>query len=322
MNNAYDYGYYYEDCVVQLNPVTRASTDVWSNGGNGWASMGQITGNATGIYFRTGGAIVELSYSLTPTVSTLVSSSNLADPSDGFTAAGNYLYAVTDSGTAIRRYDATTGAMTLVAGTPGTTGYADGSYYSAWFSSPGALVSDGEGRLYVADTNNNRLRTITQASPQPDPNPGLAPGLTTTLSLNQGTVSTFAGSGTATNADGTGTSAGFNSPRGEAIIGNTLYVLDADAIRAVSTSNGAVSTIVGPASSGGGNYTDSSNPAGVTFDNPSSLTTDGVYLYFVDNGNIRRTDPATGATTTVFGAGYTGCGGSFTGLTEGADGNL
>ncbi len=322
LNNAYDYGYYYEDCVVQLNPVTRASTDVWSNGGNGWASMGQITGNATGIYFRTGGAIVELSYSLTPTVSTLVSSSNLADPSDGFTAAGNYLYAVTDSGTAIRRYDATTGAMTLVAGTPGTTGYADGSYYSAWFSSPGALVSDGEGRLYVADTNNNRLRTITQASPQPDPNPGLAPGLTTTLSLNQGTVSTFAGSGTATNADGTGTSAGFNSPRGEAIIGNTLYVLDADAIRAVSTSNGAVSTIVGPASSGGGNYTDSSNPAGVTFDNPSSLTTDGVYLYFVDNGNIRRTDPATGATTTVFGAGYTGCGGSFTGLTEGADGNL
>ena len=322
LNNAYDYGYYYEDCVVQLNPVTRASTDVWSNGGNGWASMGQITGNATGIYFRTGGAIVELSYSLTPTVSTLVSSSNLADPSDGFTAAGNYLYAVTDSGTAIRRYDATTGAMTLVAGTPGTTGYADGSYYSAWFSSPGALVSDGEGRLYVADTNNNRLRTITQASPQPDPNPGLAPGLTTTLSLNQGTVSTFAGSGTATNADGTGTSAGFNSPRGEAIIGNTLYVLDADAIRAVSTSNGAVSTIVGPASSGGGNYTDSSNPAGVTFDNPSSLTTDGVYLYFVDNGNIRRTDPATGATTTVFGAGFvSGCGDAVA-VTEGADGDL
>ena len=68
-----------------------------------------------------------------------------------------------------------------------------------------------------------------------------------------------------------------------------------------SLTNGAVSTIVGPASSGGGNYTDSSNPANVTFDNPSSLTTDGIYLYFVDNGNIRRTDPATGATTTVLG---------------------
>ena len=83
---------------------------------------------------------------------------------------------------------------------------------------------------------------------------------------------------------------------------------------------GAVSTIVGPASSGGGNYTDSSNPANVTFDNPASLTTDGTYLYFVDNGNIRRTDPATGATTTVCGTstavGVLHC------VTDGADGNL
>ena len=79
LNNAYDYGYYYEDCVVQLNPADTGIDARLSNGGNGWASMGQITGNATGIYFRTGGAIVELSYSLTPTVSTLVSSSILAD---------------------------------------------------------------------------------------------------------------------------------------------------------------------------------------------------------------------------------------------------
>ena len=33
------------------------------------------------------------------------------------------------------------------------------------------------------------------------------------------------------------------------------------------------------------------------------------YLYFVDNGNIRRTDPATGATTTVFAGGLTVPGG-------------
>ena len=137
-----------------------------------------------------------------------------------------------------------------------------------------------------------------------------------------GPVSTFAGSGTATNTDGTGTSAAFNAPSGEAIIGNTLYVLDADAIRAVSLTTGGVSTIVGPASSGGSAYTDSSNPADVTFDNPASLTTDGIYLYFVDNGNIRRTDPATGATTTVFATANGSWGSLLLWLTEGADGNL
>ena len=67
---------------------------------------------------------------------------------------------MTDSGTAIRRYDATTGAMTLVAGTASTTGYLDGSYYSAWISDPQAVVSDGEGTLYVADTGNNRIRSV------------------------------------------------------------------------------------------------------------------------------------------------------------------
>ena len=115
-----------------------------------------------------------------------------------------------------------------------------------------------------------------------------------TLSIGEGWVSTFAGSGTAANTDGTGTSAAFNSPRGEAIIGNTLYVLDADAIRAVNMTTGAVSTVVGPASSGSGAYADSANPADVSFETPSSLTSDGRYLYFVDAGNIRRTDPDDG----------------------------
>ena len=96
-----------------------------------------------------------------------------------------------------------------------------------------------------------------------------------TLSIGEGSVSTFAGSGTAANTDGTGTSAAFNSPRGEAIIGNTLYVLDADAIRAVNMTTGAVSTVVGPASSGSGAYADSANPADVSFETPSSLTSDG-----------------------------------------------
>jgi RHS repeat-associated protein len=300
--------------LVQINPTTDATDTVTTTGG--WMSSGQISSNSTALYVRTnGGSIYRIPYS-TFTPSMLTSNSVLSDDDDGFTAAGNYLYAVTNSGTAISRYDATTGTMSPVAGSSGTSGYLDGTYYSGWISDPQALVSDGQGTLYVADTNNNRIRAVTEANPQPDPSPGLSSGLTTTLSINEGSVSTFAGSGAANNADGSGTSAAFNSPRGEAIIANTLYVLDADAIRAVNLSSKAVTTLAGPGSSGGSNYTDSSNPADVTFDNPASLTTDGVYLYFVDNGSIRRTNATTGATTTV------ACGNIYLYVTEGADGML
>ena len=146
-------------------------------------------------------------------------------------------------------------------GDPGDDWLPDGSYYSAWFSDARALVSDGEGTLYVADTATTVLSDDHRPLPSLTRTPALHQAAHDHHSpITQGTVSTFAGSGTATNTDGTGTSAAFNSPRGEAIIGNTLYVLDADAIRAVSLTNGAVSTIVGPASSGGGNYTDRRTP--------------------------------------------------------------
>ncbi|MGD0441885.1 MAG: hypothetical protein ABSB52_14825, partial [Acidimicrobiales bacterium] len=171
--------------VVQIDPTTGATMAVASD--LGYYDLGQITD---------GDSILEIPYS-TMTSSTLVTSSVLSNYDGGFTAAGSYLYAATDSGTDVRRYDATTGATTLVAGSPGTYGYDDGSYYSGWFNGAQALVSDGQDTLYVADTGNNRIRAITEASPQPDTNPGLSSGLTTTLLLDQGTVSTFAGSGTA-----------------------------------------------------------------------------------------------------------------------------
>jgi RHS repeat-associated protein len=74
----------------------------------------------------------------------------LSNYDGGFTAAGSYLYAVTNSGTAVTRYDSTTGA----------TGSATGPDYSGWLSSPGALVSDGQGTLYVANTGDNRIDQI------------------------------------------------------------------------------------------------------------------------------------------------------------------
>jgi len=120
LNNAYDYGYYYEDCVVQLNPVTRASTDVWSNGGNGWASMGQITAMPRDLFPHRGrhcrALLLVDTHSLNPCL--LLQSRR---PERRLHRRGQLPLCVTDSGTAIRRYDARRGNDPR-SGTPGRPG--------------------------------------------------------------------------------------------------------------------------------------------------------------------------------------------------------
>ena len=141
---------------------------------------------------------------------------------------------------------------------------------------------------------------------------------TNTVSIDPGVVSTLAGSGSFANVDGTGGAAAFALPVGVAMVGSSLYVLDVNAIRVVDPSTGAVSTLAGPG--GACHYGDSSIAAQVSFCDPTGLTTDGSFLYFVDESNIRRTDLSTGATTTVVSGNSTV--GSYVGVTEGADGYL
>ncbi|MFY8001044.1 MAG: hypothetical protein ACOVSW_20800, partial [Candidatus Kapaibacteriota bacterium] len=54
------------------------------------------------------------------------------------------------------------GVVTSVAGT-GTAGFADGLAVTAQFNAPRGIVRDAAGNLYVADYNNNRIRKITPA---------------------------------------------------------------------------------------------------------------------------------------------------------------
>jgi len=96
------------------------------------------------------------------------------------------------------------GSVTTVAGS--TYGFADGNGSAAKFAFPGGLALDKDGNLYVADSENNRIRKITPA----------------------GIVSTFAGTGTAGTNDGVVDVSQFYLPREVDVdAGGNVYVVDA-----------------------------------------------------------------------------------------------
>jgi len=114
------------------------------------------------------------------------------------------------------------GTVTTVAG-GGGAGYRDGSGRDAQFNGPIGIAVDGTGRLLVADTYNDRIRSIT-----PD-----------------GVVTTVAGGGVPGFVDGQGATAYFDSPSGIAVdAAGTIFVADTgnDAVRRIDPS-GSVTTV-------------------------------------------------------------------------------
>jgi sugar lactone lactonase YvrE len=162
----------------------------------------------------------------------------------------------------IRKITAT-GVVTTLAGS-GYSAFADGNSTSASFNQPTRAVVDGSGNVYVADQHNHRIRKITAT----------------------GVVTTLAGSGNSTFADGNGTSASFRYPTDVAVDGNgVLYVADTGnhRIRKI-TPSGVVTTLAG---SGIAGYADGQEKEAI-FNLPTSvaLDSDG-NLYVSDRGNNR-----------------------------------
>jgi sugar lactone lactonase YvrE len=122
----------------------------------------------------------------------------------------------------------------------------------------------------------------------------------------------FAGAGTAGNADGTGTAAGFYEPEGLALdSGGNVYVADKDndTIRVVTTA-GAVTTLAGLAESFGSTDATGSD---ARFHGPTGVAVgSGGDVYVADslNNTIRKVTPQ-GVVTTL--AGATGTAGSIDG---------
>ena len=179
---------------------------------------------------------------------------------NGITTDGVSLY-VTDSNNTIRRVVIASGVVTTLAGSPGTSGSADGAPATARFNLPARITTDGP-NLYVTDYGNSTIRKIT-----------LATGAVTTIAGKVGPGGT-AGSH-ADSTDGTGQTARFNQPNGITSDGVNLYVTDSfdNTVRMIvlssaTISSGAVSTLT-------------SNGAAAV-NTTMGITTDGTKLFITD----------------------------------------
>jgi trimeric autotransporter adhesin len=221
-------------------------------------------------------------------------SASLTNPMAVTVSATGDLY-IADTGNHSIRRVSPSGTITTYAGT-GSPGFAGdgGSALEAQFWAPQDLVRSPDGTLYIADTYNNRIRTV-------------SPG---------GVVGTYAGNGIAafSGDGGPASAAGVQSPMSIALDANgNVYIADYfnNRIRKISNA-GVITTIAGMgASSGlcetppfagdGGQAILASlcAPDGIGFDSQGNLV-------FADSGNgrFRVINPA-GTITTVAGTGLT-----------------
>lgn len=169
---------------------------------------------------------------------------------------------VADSGTSTIKKVDLKGSASTVAGVENKRGFADGEALTATFNSPVGVAVTDNGKIFVSDTYNDRIRVI-----------------------ENGVVRTLAG-GNRGYADGSGIEARFDTPLGIAIWGDRLLVADAGNRRVrVVEPDGSVWTLAGD-----GSYERRDGlPLLAGFVRPTAVSVSADGVIYVADGNAIRT---------------------------------
>jgi uncharacterized protein (TIGR03437 family) len=247
-----------QNTVLRMDATTGILTSVAGNGTTGFSGDNGPATSAQ-LYFPTGVAV---------------------------DSAGN-LYIADANNNRVRKV--ANGVITTVAGN-GFGGFSgdNGPATSARLTNPQGIAVDSAGNLYIADTNNSRIRKVSN-------------GVITTVAGN-GVVGFSGDSGPAPNAQ-------LNSPYGTALdsAGN-LYIADTGNQRIREVSNGVITTIAGNGNAG---FSGDNGPAtSAQLATPLDIAVDSagnIDIADRDNNCVRKV--ASGVITTVAGNGTQGFGG-------------
>jgi sugar lactone lactonase YvrE len=217
-------------------------------------------------------------------------------PGGVFVDAQGDIFIADTANSAIREVVAATGLIQTVAGTPGTAGYSGdgGAAASALLANPNAVLVDGSGNIYIADTGNSAIREVVAST---------------------GNIQTIAGTPTKTCNDAQTPGCGDNGPATSAYLNfptgifrdaaGDIFIADTfdNAIREVSAATGTINTVAGtigtPGFSGDGGAATSAllnSPYGVFLD-----ASNDILIADSDNAAIREVVAATGFIQTIAG---------------------
>ena len=201
-------------------------------------------------------------------------SAQLNHPTSVAVDTNGNLYIADTSNNRVRKVTAATGIITTLAG-DGTAGFSgDGAAASAaQLRAPKGVAVDATGDVYIADTDNHRIRKVTAAT---------------------GIIATAAGNGTGARGPEPifATSASLFYPAGVSVdAAGNLYIADTSShlIRRVDVGTGFLTTIAGNGEAGYGG--DGGIAAAATINNPSGVAVDSngnVYVADTNNHRIRK----------------------------------
>jgi sugar lactone lactonase YvrE len=276
---------------------------------NGFLYLANVLAGAGGSYSvvvsNAGGSVTSapalLTVTVPLTVATLAGPTGFLDPGAMALDAADDLFVCDSQDNTIRKVSPV-GQVSIVAGTPGVAGSADGTNGAAEFSNPQGIVAYGKGTVFVSDFNNQTIRQVTHSG-------------------TNWIVTAIAGSNGVGGANnGFGSAAQFNGPgQLTADTSGNLYVPDYwySTIRKVAPvgTNWQVTTIAGLAGAPSGSA--DGIGSGARFNGPTSVAIDANNNIFVaDQGNstIRMMTLQDGVWLVTTVAGSPGNGGSVDGF--------